>query len=231
MLSELNRFIAPSLQILESFSIVLLILVTFSSLADLSSEEKKRGEQWTWFSSSIQAVINNYMSLFLYLLSLLSPPSPTVLGRVVNAASILTATPSPPAFMGSMGAKLSSEAKSNAGKQTDTPRVASRNSAKRRLAEIHQLAYNWGHYLASHNHGGCSVPWNLPFKRKRAKESPFIITGSPLSDITRWTASKTLHQWCFGTPTGRVTHSTSRGSRTLSSVVSLIIHLWGVRLL
>lgn len=42
MLSELNRFIAPSLQILESFSIVLLILVTFSSLADLSSEEKKK---------------------------------------------------------------------------------------------------------------------------------------------------------------------------------------------
>lgn len=55
MLPELNRFIAPSLQILESFSIVLLILVTFSSLAELSSEEKKKGTMDLIFQSHLHS--------------------------------------------------------------------------------------------------------------------------------------------------------------------------------
>lgn len=53
MLPELNRFIALSLQILECFSIVLLILVTLSSLADLSSEEKKKGTTDLVFQSHL----------------------------------------------------------------------------------------------------------------------------------------------------------------------------------
>lgn len=125
---------------------------------------------------SRQLLIAVYRYLFTFYLSFLSLP--TVFWGIVNTGSgILNYHPK--RVQALQVPSCHQKAKSDAGKQTNTPGVSS-GTAKQWLTGINQLAYNWETSAwPATDHGGCRLPWNLPFKRKRAKEGPFITTSSP----------------------------------------------------
>lgn len=128
---------------------------------------------------SRQLLIAVYRYLFTFYLSFLSLP--TVFWGIVNAGSgIFKLPPHPLKCVWALQVpSCHQKAKSDAGKQTNTPGVAS-GTAKQWLTGVNQLAYNWGTSTwPATDHGGCRLPWNLPFKRRRAEESLFITTSSP----------------------------------------------------